>query len=356
VAQRDTAGGSFLSNGIERLITHSVDTLTRHIMAGTGKNKVWRYARRTVLAIALIVISTLGWYGANRLLAPHRAVRVFDLAKESAPQPEPFSGRLRLATFNIAHGRGTNESNFSDRTERHSRLEKIAALLKEEQVDIAVLQEVDFDAAWTGHEDEAKIIARSAGFPYVMEQRNFDVAFPFYRFRCGNAVLSHRKIVGGHSVPLPVHSRWEQRLAGAKQGSWVDIQLAKDVSIRIFVVHLEWRDEATRIRCTEPILAQAKRSTAPFFCMGDFNSTPTNFPFAETESGVTLVELLRRHPGFQTRPENPPAEDQLTWPSFAPAKLIDWILVPMDWRILGYHIRNTDLSDHAAVFMEVSRP
>jgi endonuclease/exonuclease/phosphatase family metal-dependent hydrolase len=90
--------------------------------------------------------------------------------------------------------------------------------------------------------------------------------------------------------------------------------------------------------------------------MGDFNSTPTNFPLAETEGGVTLVEMLRRHPGFRTRPENPPAQEQLTWPSFAPAKLIDWILVPADWRILEYHVRNTDLSDHAAVFMEVSRP
>jgi endonuclease/exonuclease/phosphatase family metal-dependent hydrolase len=308
-----------------------------------------------MIAIILLIVFPLAWYSVNRLLASSRAVSVIDLSENAASEPETFSGTLKLATFNIAHGRGTNESNFSERTERHARLRKIAALLKEEQADIAVLQEVDFDAAWTGHEDEAAIIARAAGFKYVMEQRNFDVAFPGYRFRCGNAVLSHRKIVGGQFVPLPVRSSWEKRLAGAKQGSYADVSLGGDKRIRIFVVHLEYRDEATRIRCADPILANAKGSTAPFFCIGDFNSTPTNFPCAEPEAGVTLVELLRRHPRFQTRPEKPPAEDQLSWPSFAPAKLIDWILVPADWRILEYRVRNTDLSDHSAVFMEVMR-
>jgi endonuclease/exonuclease/phosphatase family metal-dependent hydrolase len=265
---------------------------------------------------------------------------------------------LKLATFNIAHGRGTNESNFSPAAERFQRLKKIAEMLKEEKADIVVLQEVDFDAAWTGHEDQARVIARAAGYKYVLEHRNFDVSFPLVRFRCGNAILSNHRIVASHLVPLPVFSKWEQLVAGAKQAVCVDLQVAKDERVRLLAVHMEPRDEATRVRCSEPVLKCAAASPYPFFCLGDFNSTPTNFPGAAEadRGGLSLLQVLRESKAFQIRPEDPPVPDQLTWPSFAPSRLIDWIMVPNRWNIVDYGVRHTDLSDHRAVFAEVRRP
>src|SRR5262249_26543673 len=152
-------------------------------MAGSGDKKWSKRLRLVVRAIALLIALVAVWYAINRFASPKAAVSLYELPGDPSTTPNTSPQSLKLATFNIAHGRGTNESNFSPAAERHARLEKIARLLRDEKVDIAVLQEVDFDAIWTGHEDEAMLIAKAAGFKYLLEQRNFDVAIPFARLR-----------------------------------------------------------------------------------------------------------------------------------------------------------------------------
>ena len=112
------------------------------------KNKVVRTLLRTVL---FVVALALGWFALNRMLSPFRAVR---LVKMGVPPADGalFSRRLRIGTYNIAHGRGTATSNWeaTDRATHLDRCRQIAQRLKPHDLDVLVLNEVDFDSAWSG--------------------------------------------------------------------------------------------------------------------------------------------------------------------------------------------------------------
>jgi protein-S-isoprenylcysteine O-methyltransferase Ste14/endonuclease/exonuclease/phosphatase family metal-dependent hydrolase len=292
----------------------------------------------------------------TRLFSDRNAVSLRTLQIQATNLVTAFDGRLKLASFNIAHGRGTNESNWSDPSERQTRLRRIAELLRSEKVDIAVLNEVDFASLWSGHENQAEFIAREAGFRHVMEQRNFDMAFPFVRLRFGNAVLSRFPITSSQFVPLPALSNRERRLAGSKHGSVADIQLDETSSIRVFAVHLEWRDEATRSRSAEVIASCATNSPYPFFCLGDFNCFPAAFAGNEFRlNGPTAVDKLLQQTGLRIAPISESATERSTFPSFAPIVTIDWILIPSGWSFTRHSVLDVRLSDHRPVFAEVQR-
>jgi len=319
------------------------------------RNRVRLWLRRAALIVGLVLAVSAARYVLTRLLADRNAIRVYVAGTRTPALTNRFEGTLRFASFNIAHGRGTNASNWSDRSEREARLKQIADLLKRERVDIAVLNEVDFDSVWSGHQDQARVIAREAGFEHVMEQRNFNVAFPFYRVRSGNAILSHFPIKSAQFVKLPPRADWENRVAGSKHGSFADLQLDDKTTIRLFAVHLEWRDEPTRGRSGDVLLACAADSPVPFFCIGDFNCTPT---FAKTKPGAvetSTLDTLLNSGRLKTIDPAPLTPDQLTFSSFAPTAAIDWVLVPPDWEFVSQRVLDIQLSDHRPVFAEVRR-
>jgi endonuclease/exonuclease/phosphatase family metal-dependent hydrolase len=313
--------------------------------------------RRLVLAGGLVAVLVVCRYLSNGLLAERNAVRIRVIKTTAAPVPAGRIDRtLKLAAFNIAHGRGTNASNWSRRAERQDRLRQIAGLLVDQQVDIAVLNEVDFDAVWTGYENQAEIIARAAGFQYVVEQRNLDVAIPFLRLRFGNAVLSRFPVESAQLVRLPAYSERERGLAGAKQGMRADIRLDDRRVIRLFPVHWEHRDGATRVRSAEVIAACVKDSPFPCFCLGDFNDCPSLFVEAPTTNKNRAVDVLLGGGRLKTIPAARMTPDQLTFSSYAPVIAIDWILIPPDWEFASHRVLDLRLSDHRPVFAELSPP
>lgn len=323
--------------------------------AGTGPRHAW--PRRVSLTILIVVGISASRYAYNRLVADRNAVSIRSLALADAAETMPSRASLIVCAFNIAHGRGTNDNNFSSTAARRERLTEIGRLLREHHVDVAVLNEVDFDALWTGGENQAEIVAKAGGFPHVLEQRSFDVALPFVHLRFGNAILSRYPITNGTLVHLPALSNSEKRFAGAKQSCFADITIPNKLTIRVFAVHMDPRDEDLRIRCAEPVLACTRSSPHPFICAGDFNSTRSSFLHpSKSTSGATLMDTLIRAELFQTRPETTPAREQMTYSSFAPRIVIDWILVPSNWQILKHEVIDVRLSDHRPVLMEVQLP
>lgn len=319
----------------------------------TGNQKRW--LRRTGIALALVLGTCIARYGVGRVNADRNAIRIYTVKEVPAP-PVSFEGTLRLATFNIAHGRGTNDTtNWSNAEDRHERLLQISRLMRE-HADIVVLNEVDFDASWTAHENQAQFLARHAGYPHVMEQRNFDVSLPFYRLRFGNALLSRFPIRSAQFVKLPPRSDWENRLAGSKQGSLVDIQLNNEVTLRFFVTHLEWRDETTRSQSGEILSPLISESPLPFFCLGDFNCTPTMAAAGSEPVNETTLDTLLRIGGVKAFRSPPLSPDEFTYSSWQPAIGIDWILIPKDWEFDNLDVLDVELSDHRPVFATVRMP
>lgn len=312
--------------------------------------------KRILLVAALLPAFCVGWYIVGRLTSPWRAIRVRSLPPAEMAGKVHAPAELRIAAYNIAHGRGLAASNWDggDRDTRLARLRDIARLLKEARPDIVVLNEVDFRAVWSGHVNQAEFIAREAGFPHWVEQRNFELAFPFVSLSWGNAVLSRFPITDARVVDYPGYSAWEAVLAGKKRGALCTVEFSAGEEVRLLAVHLEHRSEATRVASARVIQRVRGESRLPLICAGDFNSSPVGYPLAgRDDSGQSALSLLLEGGGFNTLPKGSPGADDFTFPSVAPDRVIDWVLVPADWRIVSKYVLPVGHSDHTPVVVTV---
>ena len=314
--------------------------------------------RRIVLTVIITVGVPVAWYFVNRAVSPLTAVRVHDERREPG-SASTFTGRLRIGCYNIAHGRGLATSNWRMGSTESvlARLRQIAALLRRQGLDIVVLNEVDFDSVWSGHENQAAVIAREAGFRYRAEQRNIDMSIPFASLRFGNAVLSRYPISDAQRIDYPSCKTWETVLAGRKDGLLCTIAISDALQLRVLAVHLDHRPEWVRVESAQNIDDLRKASPLPLVAAGDFNSTRIGFPRATLDGeGRTAISWLLETGSYQTLPLEQPRPEDLTFPSVSAQSVIDWILVPPSWTIRSRTVIGTDLSDHKLVVMEVSVP
>ena len=98
----------------------------------------------------------------------------------------------------------------------------------------------------------------------------------------------------------------------------------------------------------------ASESSLPVIVAGDFNSSPPGFAKSETtESGNNAIEAFDEWQLFQRSPVENPAVSEMTFPSNAPAQVLDWILVPGEMEIVDYQVISMGLSDHLPVVADV---
>ncbi|HZD03894.1 MAG TPA: hypothetical protein VE173_03220, partial [Longimicrobiales bacterium] len=120
----------------------------------------------------------------------------------------------------------------------------MAAVICEADAHVVVLNEVDFHSTGSGGLDQARFLARHAGYGTWVEQRNFDLRLPFLVLAFGNALLSRLRVGGARWVALPRLSRLEAILAGAKASSIVRPGAAHG-PLDVVPVHLDYRGPAT---------------------------------------------------------------------------------------------------------------
>ncbi len=318
-----------------------------------------RIVRRVVFITAVLLVFEISWYAVARVCSPLNAVQIHGESPAPLKVETASPESLRIASYNIAHGRGRAASNWEggSRAARESRLAAIADLLGEADVDVIVLNEVDFDSTWSGGVNQAHYISERIGMPYLAEQRNFDIDVPFFSCRTGNAVLSRYPIIEAEVVDYPSFSRLETILAGKKRGMVCTLDLGGSRRVDVLAVHLEYRAEATRVESAQCILKLADDAVNPLIAAGDFNSTPIGFPESQVDSaGRSAMSKLLVSGRFATLPDGQPVEEDLTFRSFDPDRIIDWVLVPPDWSIVSREVLKSDLSDHLPVIMEVRLP
>ncbi len=283
------------------------------------------------------------WGVAGRLTSPWRAVSIERVGRPNDDMG--FDGAMRVACFNIAHARGVeaDRSNWGAEN-RDEKLDAIGALLLREHVDLAVLNEVDFDATWSGHQHQAAAIAQAAGLPFMATQRNVDVSLPGATWRFGNAILSRYPIVDAKIVRMPAFSRFERIMAGNHDLLVAVLRLPDDSLVEVWAIHLESRDAPTRLRAAKRILAEIDASPHPVLLAGDFNSSPSS-----TASEETAMDLFLQSQRFQTFPDPAIGDMPATFSSLRPSRTIDWILAPSSWHISDASVQPDGLSDHLAV-------
>ena len=262
--------------------------------------KTW--LKKFLYSLLAFVLFLLVWYGTVRINAKVYPVKIYELDLPGVqPQREDIQ-TLRVGAYNIAHGRGgqLGASNWQkrNRQELYQHLDQIASQIKTENLDVVILNEVDFCSAWSYHVNQAEYIARKAGYRYRLEQVNMDVAFPFYRFRFGNSMLSRYPIRHATFIKFPALSKKEDLLSGNHDGVYCEIDTPKG-PVGFFPVHLEYRDESVRVMCVKKIHSLAKEMTLPVLAVGDFNSSLSGMPkSAYSKSGENAISYLLDQGGF----------------------------------------------------------
>ena len=291
----------------------------------------------------------------SRVVSPWRCVSVHATADDGVAMPPDT--QLRIACYNIAHGRGLAVSNWGggDRAARSARLDQIAELLRTMDADVVVLNEVDFDSSWSNSVNQAQYLAEKAGYAYRVEQRNLDARFLVWTWRYGNVVLSRYPIVHAEVVDLPGYARWETVLAGKKRSVICDIEFG-DRTVRVIGAHLSHRSESVRVRSAVALTDIAAGTPLPTLIAGDLNASPPGFPGSQTDAaGENAVAIFDNSGRFRRWAMGPPvAEEYLTFHAARPRRVIDWVLIPDAWRFVDYHVEMWQLSDHRPVYADVA--
>ena len=276
---------------------------------------------------------------------------------ESASQNslQTLRADLSLVAYNIAHGRGLSESNWTGETrqKRLQRLDAIAALLAQIDADVVVLNEVDFDSSWSHHVDQARYISEKAGYPYAAKVHNLDFRVLGWTWRFGNAVLSKHPIGNASVVDLPCYATWEAAIVGKKRALRCEIESPQG-SFAVIATHLSHRSEAVRAESADVLSSEVSGSKLPTVLAGDFNSAPTGFPHSTKDAeGQNAIEVLSVNQSLSRIPAELPDSFEFTFSSNDPQQVIDWFFIPSDWSVVDYSVTKSGLSDHRPIHTTV---
>lgn len=237
-----------------------------------------------------------------------------------APSTEPAgpaADTLRVLAYNIHHGEGRD--GVLD-------LDRIAAVVRRLDPDLVALQEVDRGVERTGRVDQAAALGELTGLePF------FGAFMPYQGGEYGMAVLSRWPVVERRNHRLP---------DGAEPRSAAAVRVRSPSTGREVVfagVHL-YRTEEERLAQARAIVESLAGGDAPTILAGDFNSTP----------GSPVLELLAAE--WEILPKG---EDRFTFPSHAPAREIDFLMVRPGRRfdVLDQRVGEEPVaSDHRPVF------
>jgi endonuclease/exonuclease/phosphatase family metal-dependent hydrolase len=254
--------------------------------------------------------------------------------------------RLRLVTFNIAHGRGLAPLPGLKTAGRiRATLLKIAELLVELRADVVALQEIDQRSRWAGNFDQLEFLRVAAGFPHAVwgvSCRREGLLNLCY----GNALLSRHPVVASESVGFG------RGRVGDKGFLFAELDVGGR-RLPLVNLHLHYRSRVHRFRQAGALVAWLRARAAadgtrwavpPVVC-GDFNN-----PAARADATAALLRELGQHgPGDYAAH---PADGARTFPSPLPARALDFILLPPGCRHARGEVVRAYLSDHRPVLVE----
>lgn len=225
---------------------------------------------------------------------------------------------LRILTYNIHHGEGTDSA---------LDLTRIADVIREVNPDIVALQEVDQRVPRSKLIDQAKELSRKTDLPY-----RFGGNIDLQGGRYGNAVLTNLPIASFENRLLPRHRNGEQRGVMVLHLRWPDA----NQDLLVLATHFDHRrDESERLASVQTINGIAARQDSPAVLAGDLNATRDSEVLARLRSTWTVAG-----PDLPTIPVADPAR-QIDFVLFRPASV--WTVV--EARVLPESVA----SDHRAL-------
>ena len=209
-----------------------------------------------------------------------------------------MSSKLRIATWNIHKGIGTD---------RRYRLDRTVSVLAALDADVVCLQEVDHGVRRSAFEDQAALLADELGYAHRAQGLNVKVKDGMY----GNLTLSRYPLDDVHNVDLtiPPKKRRSGLVTRVRTGPDEGWLLA---NVHLGLMRLERRMQLRRLLTH---LFQGAAPAQPLVIAGDWNEWTTR-----------LVHGVMREFGFHVaRTEHEPGPTA-TWPSRRPVVALDKIL------------------------------
>ena len=253
--------------------------------------------------------------------------------------------RLRIVTFNIAHGRGlTPIQGLTSGRKLRLNLRRIAALLAELEADVVALQEVDERSVWAGNFDHLEYIRVHAGFPnaaFGINNRRTGLMNLCY----GNAILSRYPIVETETVVFG------RRKVGEKGFLFAEIDVGGRI-VPLVNLHFHFGSRKRRLVQLDLLVAwlRGKKhergagwAVLPVVC-GDFNAPDTG-----DDATASLLGHLHDYGDYCLLPRL-----RATYPSPMPRRALDFVFVPPGCRSVHCDVVRSVLSDHRPVLGEVS--
>jgi endonuclease/exonuclease/phosphatase family metal-dependent hydrolase len=251
--------------------------------------------------------------------------------------------RLRLVTFNIAHGRGLNPiQGLTSQRKLRANLRRIAALLDRLAPDVVALQEIDECSRWAGNFDHLDYLRVHTRFPHSVFGIN-NRRTGLLNLSYGNAVLSRHTIRSAETVVFG------QRRLGEKGFLYVELEV-DGRCLPLVNLHLHFGSRAQRLLQLERLLGWLREkhrlhgktwAVPPVIC-GDFNN-----PGTRDDATASLLSHLSDYCDYVMHPAA-----GLTFPSPMPQRALDFIFLPAGCVQARCEIVRSMLSDHLPVAVE----
>lgn len=269
-----------------------------------------------VVALALVLATVPGGksWGAG---APDQVSR-----RSGDAAPRSRDATLRIAAYNIRHGRGMDGQVDLDR---------VAAVLERLDADVITLQEVDDRTERTGGIDQVAVLADRLGYLGAHGPHR-----PYQGGHYGNAVLTRLPVLEQRTHPIPPASG----SALAVHETRVSVPGTDGGAISVVSVHLAGSVEE-RAAQADAVTRAFAATPHPVVLAGDFNGRP---------DGPVLDRLRRDWVVFTKRGE------PTTYPADQPDREIDFLMTrgrdPI--RVVDHVVIDEPLaSDHRPLVVEV---
>jgi endonuclease/exonuclease/phosphatase family metal-dependent hydrolase len=257
----------------------------------------------------------------------------------------PAQVELVVMTYNIRAGKGDDGSNQDPR----AGLAQIADVIRAQDADIVLLQEVDRNVERTGNIDEAAILADELGMDHA-----FAPAIPLQGGEYGIAILSRLPIASPESVALPFtdYSQSHPDLPAFYSEPRVAqvVRVASgELALSVINTHLGLtRDQ--RMDQLEKVadLIHGALVDGRVIFGGDLNVEPDALELVPVRR--LLDDCYQGLEGENGLRRDIPIRERLTFPSDDPTECIDYLFVSR-WAIdvLSTEVIETTASDHRPV-------
>jgi len=255
------------------------------------------------------------------------------------------SQRLRLVTFNIAHGRGlTPIQGFTSSRKLRLNLRRISDLLGKLGADLVALQEIDECSIWAGSFDHLDYLRAHAGFPHAAFGIN-NRRVGLMNLSYGNAILSRYPIEETETIVFG------KSKVGEKGFLFTEINVGGRV-VPVVNLHLHFSSRKKRMIQLDHLVhwlrekereRGAKWAVSPIVC-GDFNTPDTG-----DDATASLFSHLNDYGDYSLHPVM-----GATFPSPMPRRALDFIFVPPGCKAVKSEVVRSFLSDHRPVMVEFS--